>query len=140
MLSIEQIKEIIPHREPFLMIDKVLELEPGVRAKAVRAVNANEWFFQGHFPDFKVMPGVLIIEAIAQAGALIVLSMPENKGKLAFFGGIKKARFRRKVVPGDQIIIETVMTRYKAGVGIGKGTATVDGEIAAEVEMTFSLG
>jgi 3-hydroxyacyl-[acyl-carrier-protein] dehydratase len=139
-LNLEQIKEILPHREPFLMLDRVDDYEPGDYAEAVKAVSANEWFFQGHFEDYKVMPGVLLIEAMAQAGAIAMLTLEENKGKLAFFGGIKKARFKKQVVPGDLINIESKITRVMGNVGFGDGKVMVDGKIAAEAELIFALG
>ncbi len=139
-LSLEQIKEVLPHREPFLMLDRVENYEPGKFAEAIKAVSANEWYFQGHFEDYKVMPGVLQIEAMAQAGAIAMLTLEENKGKLAFFGGIKKARFKKKVVPGDMLQITAEITRVMGNVGFGAGKVMVDGELAAEAELIFALG
>ncbi|MCK5129641.1 MAG: 3-hydroxyacyl-ACP dehydratase FabZ [Clostridiales bacterium] len=138
-LTLEQIKEIIPHREPFLMIDRVEEYAPGDYAIARKAVSANEWFFQGHFKDYKVMPGVLQIEAMAQVGAIALLSCEEHKGKLAFFGGIKKARFRRKVLPGDMLIIHGKVTGVKGNIGFGEGKILVDDKVVASCELTFAL-
>lgn len=140
MLDITQIKEIIPHRFPFLLIDRILEVEEGKRAVGIKNVSANEPFFQGHFPEYPVMPGVLIVEALAQVGAVAMLISEENRGRLAFFGGIDKCRFRRQVVPGDQLRLEVEMTRVRGSFGKGKAVATVDGEIACEAEITFALG
>ncbi|MBF7095937.1 3-hydroxyacyl-ACP dehydratase FabZ [Alkalibacter mobilis] len=139
ILNSNQIQEIIPHRYPFLLIDRITELEPGIKAVGVKNVTANEYFFQGHFPQEHVMPGVLIIEALAQVGAVALLSLEENKGKIAYFGGIKKAKFKRKVIPGDTLILETEIIRSMAGVGIGKATAYCDGEICVEAELTFAV-
>ena len=140
MLNIKEIQEIIPHRYPFLLIDKIEELEPGVRAVGYKNVTMNEYFFQGHFPEEPVMPGVLIIEAIAQLGAIIVMSNPANKGKTAYFGGLDKVKFRQKVVPGDVLRIETEITKMKGHVGRGRGVAYVGDKKAAEGEFTFILG
>jgi len=140
MLSIEQIKKILPHREPFLMVDRVDELEPGIRAKGVKAVSGNEWFFQGHFDEFKVMPGVLIVEAIAQLGGIALLSCEEMKGKLAFLGRIKNARFKGKVVPGDVLQLETTIDDLRTGIGRGSGKAFVDGKLVASGEIIFAIG
>ncbi|MEK4027739.1 MULTISPECIES: 3-hydroxyacyl-ACP dehydratase FabZ [Bacillaceae] len=139
MLDIQQIKEIIPHRYPFLLVDKVLEVEEGKRAVGIKNVTANEEFFNGHFPDYPVMPGVLIVEALAQVGAVAMLMKEENRGKLAFFGGIDSCRFKRQVVPGDQLRLEVEMTRLRGPVGKGKAVATVNGELACEAEITFAL-
>lgn len=140
MLNIDQIKEIIPHRYPFLLVDKILEVEAGQKAVGIKNVTANEEFFNGHFPDFPVMPGVLIVEALAQVGAVAMLIKDENRGRLAFFGGIDNCRFKRQVRPGDQLRLEVEMTRVRGSIGKGKGVATVDGEVACELEMTFALG
>ena len=139
-LNLEQIKEILPHREPFLMLDRVDDVVPGDYARAIKAVSANEWYFQGHFEDYKVMPGVLMIEAMAQAGAIAILTSEEHKGKLAFFGGIKKARFKKKVFPGDVLNIDAKITRVMGNIGFGEATVTVDGKLAAESELIFALG
>ncbi|GGM32391.1 3-hydroxyacyl-[acyl-carrier-protein] dehydratase FabZ [Paraliobacillus quinghaiensis] len=139
MLDIQQIKEIIPHRYPFLLIDEVTELEEGKRVVAKKNVSINEPFFQGHFPDYPVMPGVLIIEALAQAGAVAILKKEENQGKIAFFAGIDKCRFKRQVTPGDQLRLEVEITRLKGPVGKGKAVATVDGELACETEIMFAV-
>jgi len=140
MLDIQQIKEIIPHRYPFLLVDKVLEVEEGKHAIGIKNVTANEEFFNGHFPDYPVMPGVLIVEALAQVGAVAMLKKEENRGRLAFFAGIDNCRFKRQVRPGDQLRLEVEMTRVRGSIGKGKAVATVDGEIACETEITFALG
>lgn len=140
MLTIKEIKKIIPHRHPFLLLDCVEELEPGVKATAYKSVTYNEPYFAGHFPEEPVMPGVLQIEALAQAGAVAILSKKENKGKTAYFGGISQARFKRKVVPGDRLKLECEIIKQKGPVGIGKAVATVDGEIAVTAELTFMIG
>ncbi|SDZ46306.1 3-hydroxyacyl-[acyl-carrier-protein] dehydratase [Evansella caseinilytica] len=139
MLNIEEIKEIIPHRYPFLLIDRILEVEEGQRAVGIKNVSANEAFFNGHFPDFPVMPGVLIIEALAQVGAVAMLKKEENRGKLAFFAGIDHCRFKGQVKPGDQLRLEVEMTRLRGKIGKGKATATVDGNLVAEAEIMFAL-
>ena len=140
MLDINQIKEIIPHRYPFLLIDQILEVEEGKRAVGIKNVTVNEDFFNGHFPDYPVMPGVLIVEALAQVGAVAMLKKEENRGKLAFFGGIDKCRFKRQVKPGDQFRLEVEMIRVKGPVGKGKGVATVNNEVVCETEIMFALG
>jgi 3-hydroxyacyl-[acyl-carrier-protein] dehydratase len=140
MLTIEEIKEIIPHRYPFLLIDRILEVEEGQRAVGIKNVTANEEFFNGHFPEFPVMPGVLIVEALAQVGAVAMLKKEENRGRLAFFAGIDNCRFKKQVVPGDQLHLEVEMTRVRGSIGKGKGIATVDGQVACEVDITFALG
>ena len=140
MLGIKEIQKIIPHRHPFLLIDCVEELEPGVGAVAYKSVTYNEPFFAGHFPQEPVMPGVLIIEALAQTGAVAILSMEENKGKVAYFGGINSAKFKKKVVPGDKLRLTCRIIKQKGPVGIGKATATVDGKLAASAELTFMIG
>ncbi|MBN6885075.1 3-hydroxyacyl-[acyl-carrier-protein] dehydratase [Cytobacillus horneckiae] len=139
MLDITQIKEIIPHRYPFLLVDKILEVEEGQKAIGIKNVTANEEFFNGHFPDYPVMPGVLIVEALAQVGAVAMLKKEENRGRLAFFTGIDKCRFKRQVKPGDQLRLEVEMTRVKGPIGKGKGIATVDGELVCETEIMFAL-
>lgn len=140
MLTIEEIKEIIPHRYPMLLIDRVEELEAGKSIKAKKNVSVNEPFFQGHFPHEPVMPGVLIVEAMAQAGAVALLSMEEFKGKTAYFGRIDKAKFRKKVVPGDTLVLEVELTKVRSSAGCGKGIAYVDGKKVAEAELTFMIG
>ncbi|HZD59595.1 MAG TPA: 3-hydroxyacyl-ACP dehydratase FabZ [Anaerolineae bacterium] len=139
MLGIEEIQKIIPHRYPFLLIDKIIEYEPGKKAKGLKNVTVNEPFFNGHFPDYPVMPGVLVVEALAQVGAVSMLSLEGNKGKMAFFARIDGFRFRRQVVPGDQLILEVEITRSKGSIGKGKATASVDGEIVAEGELMFAI-
>ncbi|WP_068673743.1 3-hydroxyacyl-ACP dehydratase FabZ [Oceanobacillus sp. Castelsardo] len=139
MMEIEQIKETIPHRYPFLLVDKVTEMEEGKRVVGLKNVTMNEPFFQGHFPQYAVMPGVLIIEALAQVGAIAVLGKEENKGKIGFLAGVDKCRFKRQVRPGDQLKLEIEITRMKGPIGKGKGIATVDGEIACEAEITFAI-
>ncbi|MBY6037303.1 3-hydroxyacyl-ACP dehydratase FabZ [Fictibacillus nanhaiensis] len=140
MLTIEEIKEIIPHRYPFLLVDRILEVDEGQRAVGIKNVTANEEFFNGHFPEYPVMPGVLIVEALAQVGAVAMLKKEENRGRLAFFAGIDNCRFKKQVVPGDQLRLEVEMTRVRGSIGKGKGIATVDGQVACEVEITFALG
>lgn len=140
MLDIQQIKEIIPHRYPFLLVDRVLEVEEGKRALGIKNVSANEEFFNGHFPDYPVMPGVLIVEALAQVGAVAMLKKEENRGRLAFFTGIDNCRFKKQVKPGDQLRLEVEIIRSRGALGKGKATATVDGEIVCEAEIMFALG
>lgn len=132
--------DIIPHRYPFLLIDTIEELEPGVRALGRKCVSVNEPFFQGHFPGNPVMPGVLIVEALAQVGAVAILSQPQWKGRTAYFAGIDRAKFRRKVLPGDVLCLETTIIKVKGPVGVGRAVATVDGKVAAEAELTFAIG
>ncbi|MFR3730883.1 3-hydroxyacyl-ACP dehydratase FabZ [Lacrimispora sp.] len=140
MLGIKEIQEIIPHRHPFLLVDCIEEFVPGEKAAGYKCVTYDESFFRGHFPEEPVMPGVLIIEALAQVGAVAILSLEENKGKIAFFGGIDKAKFRRKVIPGDKLKLECEIIKRKGPVGIGKAVATVDGKVAASAELTFMIG
>ena len=135
----DEIAKILPHRYPFALVDRIVDGEEGKWAKGIKCVTVNEPFFQGHFPQYHVMPGVLIVEAMAQVGGVALLSMPENKGKLALFGGIKNARFRRQVTPGDVLEIECTLTNQKGPVGIGEAKATVDGQVAATAELTFAL-
>ena len=139
-LNIQQIMEILPHRPPFLLVDRITECEPGVKAAGIKCVTMNEPFFVGHFPGNPIMPGVLILEALAQTGAVAILSKPENQGKIAYFGGIEKCRFKRKVRPGDKIRLETRIIREKGPLGIGEAIATVDGELAVKAELTFMVG
>lgn len=136
MLDIKQIQSVIPHRYPFCLIDRIEEVSEN-KITAIKNVTINENFFQGHFPGEPVMPGVLIIEAMAQAGAYVILSMEENKGKIAYFGGIDKAKFRGKVVPGDTLRLEVEMIKVKKMAGIGKGVAYVGDKKVAEAELTF---
>lgn len=136
-LGIKEIEAILPHRHPFLLIDRIDELEPGMRAVGVKAVTFHEEFFAGHFPGEPVMPGVLILEALAQVGAVAILSVEENKGKTAFFGGVDNVRFRRKVVPGDVLTLTCEIIRTRGNVGVGTALASVNGERAVTAEMTF---
>lgn len=140
MLNTRQIMDIIPHRHPFLLVDRIESLEPGISAVGYKAVTYDEPYFAGHFPQEPVMPGVLQIEACAQVGAVAILSLDENKGKTAYFGGINSARFKRKVVPGDTLKMECEIIKKKGPLGIGKATAWVDGEIALTAELTFMIG
>ena len=139
MLNKEQIKEIIPQREPFLMIDEVEEYVPGESAVAYKNVDIAEWYFQGHFPGNPIMPGVLIAESLAQTGAVAILSVEENKGKNALFGGIYKMKFKKMVVPGDRLKLEVNIIKKKGPIGVGEGIATVDGKLAAKGEFTFAV-
>jgi len=139
MLDINQIQEIIPHRPPFLLVDRILELEEGVRAVGLKNVTMNEPFFTGHFPGHPVMPGVLIVEALAQVGAVAILKVEANRGKLAFFAGIDGVRFRGQVVPGDTLNLEVVITRLKGMIGKGQATARVGDKVVAEGELMFAL-
>ena len=136
-LTTKQIIEVIPHRQPMLLIDTIEELEPGKRAVGKKCVSYNEPYFAGHFPQEPVMPGVLILEALAQTGAVAILSLPENKGKLALFGGIDQARFKGKVTPGDVLMLETEIIKAKGPVGVGSAKATVNGKLVAKAELTF---
>lgn len=138
-LSNKEIMNILPHRYPFLLVDKVVDYEPGKWAEGIKCVSANEMQFLGHFPNEPVMPGVLIIEALAQVGAIAVLTEEENKGKLVFFGGIKNARFKKKVVPGDVLTMRCELTARRGPVGFGKAEAYVDGKVAATAELTFAI-
>ena len=140
LLNQEQIKEIIPHRDPFLLIDQVEELEPGSRCVATKHLKPDEFWFKGHFPGAPVQPGVLTIEMLAQAGAVCALSLPENKGKTAFFGGIDKAKFRRMVKPGETLTLEVEFIKTRGKIAVGKGVATVDGERAVSCEFTCLIG
>lgn len=139
VLDKEGIKNIIPQREPFLMIDEVEEYVPGESATAYKHVNESEYYFKGHFPGNPIMPGVLIVESLAQTGAVAILSMEENKGKNALFGGIDKIRFKKQVVPGDTLKLEVKIIKRKGPIGIGEAIATVDGKVAAKGELTFAI-
>lgn len=138
-MDIDEIKQILPHRYPFLLVDQIIEVEAGERAVGLKNVTMNEPFFQGHFPDYPVMPGVLIIETLAQVGAIAVLGMEENEGKLGFLAGVDKCRFKRQVRPGDQLKLEVEIIRMRGSIGKGKGIATVDGEVACEAEILFAI-
>lgn len=139
-LDIKQIQEIIPHRHPFLLVDYIEDYEPGQYAVGYKCVTFREDFFRGHFPDYPVMPGVLTLEALAQVGAVAILSLEENKGKLAFFGGVQKCKFKGMVLPGDKLKLETKIIKRKGPVGVGQAVATVDGKLAASAELTFMVG
>ena len=139
MLNKEEIKNIIPQRDPFLMIDEVEEYVPGESAIAYKNVNEQEWYFKGHFPGNPIMPGVLIAESLAQTGAVAILSMEENKGKNALFGGIDKMKFKRKVVPGDRLKLEVKIIKRKGPIGVGEAIATINENIVAKGELTFAL-
>ncbi len=134
-----EIEEIIPHREPFLLLDEVTEIEPGRRVVARKVVREDEWYLAGHFPGRPIMPGVLMVEAMAQAGAIAVLSQEENRGKLALFAGIDDIRFKRLVEPGDELELTCEIERLRGPVGRGKATATVDGELAARGTLMFAV-
>ena len=138
-MDINQIQEILPHRYPFLLVDRILEVEAGKRAVGLKNVTINEPFFQGHFPGYPVMPGVLLVEAMAQVGAVAILSMPDNKGKIGLFAGIDKLRFRQQVVPGDQLRIEVIMDRVRGRIGKGTGKVEVAGKVVAEGELMFAI-
>lgn len=140
MLNIDEIKKIIPHRYPFLLIDKITELEPGKRAVGLKNVTMNEPFFAGHFPDYPVMPGVLIVEALAQVGAVAVLSMPEYAGRIAFFAGIDGVRFKRQIRPGDTLRLEIELLTLRMGIGKGDAKAYVGEELAVSGQLTFAIG
>ena len=138
-MSAAEIEEILPHRYPFALVDKILDYTPGQWARGVKCVTRTEPFFEGHFPGHPVMPGVLILEALAQTGAVAALSLSENRGKLALFGGVKNARFKRQVIPGDVLELECTLTKRRGPVGIGACTATVNGETACTAELIFAI-
>ncbi len=138
-LHIDEIEALLPHRYPFLLVDKITACMPGQSASGIKCVTANEPFFAGHFPGHKVMPGVLIIEALAQVGAVALLAEPENRGKLALFGAIKEARFKRQVCPGDVLELTCTLTARRGAVGFGSAVAKVDGQVACKAELTFAL-
>lgn len=140
VLTTKEIMEIIPHRQPFLLIDMIEELEPGKRAVGKKCVSYNEPYFAGHFPAEPVMPGVLVLEALAQVGAVAILSCEEFKGKTAYFGGVKSAKFKKKIVPGDVLTLELEIIKQKGPIGVGSATAYVDGKAAVVAELTFAIG
>jgi 3-hydroxyacyl-[acyl-carrier-protein] dehydratase len=140
LLSKEQIMEIIPHRDPFLLIDGILELEPGISVRAIKYVREEEYYFKGHFPQEKVMPGVLIVESLAQAGAVCILALEEHKGKIAYFGGIRDAKFRDKVEPGSELILEVTMDRVRTRAGTGIAAAYKGNKLACRCELMFMIG
>lgn len=139
-LNSNQISEILPHRYPFALVDRIIDGEPGQWAKGIKCVSVNEQFFCGHFPQEHVMPGVLLIEALAQVGAVAILTLPEYQGKIVYFGGIKNARFRGKVTPGDVVELECTLVKRRGPVGIGEAKATVNGKVVVTAELTFSVG
>ena len=139
-LNIKQIEEILPHRHPFLLVDYIEDYEPGEFAVGYKCVTFREDFFKGHFPQEPVMPGVLILEALAQTGAVAILSQPENKGKTVYFGGIDKCRFKGKVQPGDKLKLEMKVMKQKGPMGVGEAVATVDGKVVVKAELTFMVG
>ncbi len=140
MLNVDEIQKILPHRPPFLLVDRIDELEPGVGATGRKCVSMNEPFFQGHFPGKAVMPGVIILEALAQVGAVCMLTIPGNEGKIVFFGGMDKVKFKRQVVPGDVLTLKVEITKSKGNFGVGDAIAYVDDKIAVEAIFTFAIG
>lgn len=140
MIDINEVKEMIQHRYPFLLIDKIVEIQAGIKAIGIKNVTINESFFNGHFPDYPVMPGVLIVEALAQVSAIAMLTKDEYKGRLGFLAGIDQCRFKHQVKPGDQLILEVDIIRIKGAFGKGKGKATVDGKLVCETEILFAFG
>ncbi len=140
MIDINEIMKVLPHRPPFLLIDKIIEVEEGKKVVAQKNITMNEPYFVGHFPQEPVMPGVLQIEALAQAGAYAILSMPENQGKIAYFAGVTDCRFKRKVVPGDVLTLTTEIVKMRGPIGVGSAVATVDGEVCCQATITFAIG
>lgn len=139
LLNKEQIMEIIPHRDPFLLIDEINEMTPGQKVVATKHIKEDEYWFKGHFPEYPVTPGVLLVEMLAQAGAVCMLSLEEHKGKIGFLGGVNNAKFRRQVLPGDTVKLEVEMIKIRGSIGIGKALATVNGEKAVSAEISFAL-
>ncbi|AGA70802.1 beta-hydroxyacyl-(acyl carrier protein) dehydratase FabZ [Desulfitobacterium dichloroeliminans LMG P-21439] len=140
MLESQEIQKIIPHRYPFLLVDRILELEEGKRGVGLKNVSGNEPFFQGHFPGYPVMPGVLIMEALAQVGAVILLKLPEYAGHVALFAGLEDVRFRKQVIPGDQLRLEVELLKLKRGIGVAQGKAYVGNDVVAEGTLKFAVG
>lgn len=139
MLNVDDIQKIIPHRPPFLLVDRVDELEPGIHGVGRKCVTMNEPYFEGHFPGKPVMPGVIILEALAQTGAIVMLSVKENAGKIVYFGGMDKVKFRRQVVPGDVLILDVKIIKSKGNFGVGSAIAYVEDEVAVEAVFTFVI-
>lgn len=139
IMNKQQIEQIIPHRDPFMLIDEITKIEPGKRVVAKKYIKPDEFWFKGHFPDYPVVPGVLIIEMLAQAGAVAMLSLDEHKGKIGFLGGVDKAKFRHQVVPGDTLTLEVEIIKVKGPIGVGHAVASVDGKKAVSAEITFAL-
>ena len=140
VMDIKEIMETIPHRQPFLLIDRIEELEPGKRAVGKKCVSYNEPFFNGHFPQYPVMPGVLIMEALAQTAGVLELSKPENKGKLVFYAGMDKVKFKKQVVPGDQLVMTATFVKRRGTIAVVEAKAEVDGKLAASGTLTFAIG
>lgn len=140
MLNINEIQKILPHRSPFLLVDRIDELEPGIRAVGRKCVTMDEPFFQGHFPGKAVMPGVIILEALAQTGAVAMLSCEEHAGKLVYFGAMDKVKFKKQVIPGDVMKLDVEITKFKGNFGVGKAVAYVDDQVAVEAILTFAIG
>lgn len=139
MLDKNQIKEILPHRDPFLLFDELVELEVGKKAKGIKYVSIDEYYFKGHFPNQPVMPGVLIVETLAQVGGTVILSMPEFKGKIAYLVGIDNTKFRKMVQPGDTLVLEVEIGKFKRGFGYGEAKAYVDDELVCETRLSFAI-